>query len=172
LKSMENLKYIISNCHKITALLLVLICLYSCSSQSCVHDTGAMTTNHIETGYLKAIYINGIFDIYLVQDTVFYVDLEGGSKVLEYAQVQNRDSILSLYNTNSCSFMRDYKRIGVYIHFSKMGDLNVSEPCNIKSLNAITGNFTIAVGADITEADIELDNDNFFFYTNKRVAGT
>jgi hypothetical protein len=40
-----------------------------------------MTTSHIETGYLKEMNINGIFDIFLVQDTVFYVDLEGGNKV-------------------------------------------------------------------------------------------
>jgi hypothetical protein len=94
------------------------------------------------------------------------------TKYLEYAQVQTSDSVLSLYNTNSCSFLRDYKRIGVYIHFSKMGNLNISEPCNVKSLNAITGNFVVSVGSDIAEVDIELNNDNFFFYTNKHTAGS
>jgi hypothetical protein len=168
---MEIIKYKRNYFHAISALLLVIICFYRCSN-NCVHDTGSMTTSHVETGYLKEMNINGIFDIFLVQDTVFFVDLKGGNKVLEYAQIRTNDSILSLYNTNSCSFLSDYKRIGVYIHFAKMGNLNISEPCNVKSLNAITSNFVVSVGSAIAEVDIELDNDNFFFYTNKQTAGS
>jgi Putative auto-transporter adhesin, head GIN domain len=166
---MKNGKYYF---HTIIAWVFILFCLFACSTKDCLHDTGSITKTHIETGYIKTINFNGIFDIYLVQDTVYYIDLEGGNKVLEYVQVQNADSVLSLYNTNSCSFLRDFKKIGVYVHFSQLGLINITEPCNIKSQNVITGNLAIAVGSSIAEADLELNNENFFIYTNKHTAGS
>jgi hypothetical protein len=152
--------------------LLLIFSIYGCHSGDCLHDSGSMTKTHIETGYFHTININGIFDIFLTQDTVTYVDLEGGNKALDFAQLQNSDSVLLLNNTNSCSFKQDYTRIKVYVHFSKLENINISECCNIKTSNAITHDITITVGAPLAEIEMETENQSIFFYTNTGTAGT
>jgi hypothetical protein len=166
------MRYRSGHIYNLTALLMLSFCLCGCNSGDCLHDSGTMTKTHIETGYFHTININGIFDIFLTQDTITYVDLEGGDKALDYAQAQNGDSVLLLNNTNSCSFKRDYTRIKVYVHFSKIDNINISECCNIKTTNAITHDITIAVGAPLAEIDMETENQGIFFYTNTGTAGT
>jgi hypothetical protein len=157
---------------KLLPLLPLVLFLFMCSTDDCLHNTGAMTTNRIETGYFKTVTINGIFDIFLVQDTACFVEFSGGSKVLDYTQAQNSDSALFLNNTNSCYFLRQYKKIIVYLHFKDIQALYLHDPCSIKTTNAIKGNMLMAVGSPLAEVDVELDNDNFFFYTNKSTGGT
>jgi hypothetical protein len=152
-------------------ILFMAIVLGSCNTEKCLHSTGATTSLYVETGYFKKICIRGIFEILLVQDTTYYVEFIGGSNVLDYAQTQNIDSVLTINNTNECLFLRDYEKIKLKIYFEDIKELNLLEPSTVKSQKPITTSFTMTSQTTFAEVDIELNNKGFFFYSNKTTGG-
>jgi hypothetical protein len=77
----------------------------------------------------------------LVQDTTCYVEFWGGKNMLEYAKAKNTDSVLWIDNSNGCLFLKDYKKIQLFVHFSDINVANFFEPCKIRSQNPLTDDF-------------------------------
>jgi len=62
-----------------------------CEMGSFWHGIGQYTSQIYETGYFDEVNSMDMFDIILVQDTAWHVELEGGDKMLEYVSVNNTD---------------------------------------------------------------------------------
>jgi hypothetical protein len=149
----------------------ILCFLIQCKTEECFKGSGPDGIIQVETGYFREVNINGIFDVILVQDTVSYVEFEGGKDMLQYVKAENTDSILWIDNSNSCLFLKDYKKIKSFVHFSDLNVINFFEPCKIRSQNPLTDDFSLLVPADIADLDIELNNNNFFFYNHQTSGG-
>jgi hypothetical protein len=113
-----------------------------------------------------------MYEIILVQDSVYYIELEGGDKVLDYTTVSNTDSVVYLDNSNECFFLRDYEKIKCYLHFSDRLVLSLFETCRVTSRLPVTSVFTLIVPAEMAEVDIQLNNPHFHFYNHRTTAGT
>jgi hypothetical protein len=150
---------------------LILFLLVNCKTEECLKGSGPEGTNQIETNYFREVNINGMFDVTLVQDTVCYVEFEGGKNMLRYTKAKNSDSVLWIDNSNNCLFLKDYKKIKLFVHFTDINVINFFEPCTIRSQNALTDDFSLLVPADIADLDIELNNNNFFFYNHRTSGG-
>ncbi len=155
----------------LSILLLMPIC-NSCEMDKCWHGAGQNTSQVYETGYFREANARSMFEIILVQDSVYYIELQGGDKVLDYAEVNITDSIVYLDNSNECYFLRDYEKIKCYLHYSDNLHLNIIESCKVTSQNPVTSNLVLSVPAEIAEVDILLNNSNFFFYNHKTSGGS
>jgi len=152
-------------------LFLILIC-NGCEMGKCWHGTGQNVNQIYETGYFLDVNARGMFEIILVQDSVYYIELEGGDKVLEYTAVSVIDSSVYLDNSNECYFLRDYEKIKCYLHYADNLQLNLFETCKVTSQNPVTTNLLLTVPAELAEVDILLNNSHFHFYNHKTTGGT
>jgi hypothetical protein len=150
---------------------LNLLTIFGCKGDGCFKGAGNDSVAHIETGYFKTVNFNGIFDVMLVQDTVCYVDFEGGENMLQYAKAENKDSVLNIDNSNECLYNKDYKKIKLSLHFTKIKLLAFYESCKIRTERPITDDFALIVPGLIADLDIELNNNHFFFYNHLTSAG-
>ncbi len=151
---------------------LAIVLCTSCEMGNCLHGTGKKTKQVYETGYFREVNARGMFEIILVQDSFYYIELEGGDKVLEYTGVKNIDSILYLDNSNDCFFLRDYEKIKCYVHFTDYFVISLFDVCKVTSQHPITSNLTMIVPAEMAEVDIQLDNPHFHFYNHRNTGGS
>jgi hypothetical protein len=142
----------------------MLLVLMQCKTDECFNGVGSNEIVHIETGYFRKINFNGMFDVMLVQDTMYFVEFEGGKNMLQNTKAENTDSTLWIDNSNNCLFLKDYKKIKVSVHFNDIDEATFSGPCKIRSQYPITDDFTLVAPGQIADLDIELDNNRFFFY--------
>jgi hypothetical protein len=142
-----------------------------CKPDECFNGVGSEGIMHVETGYFKDVNFNGMFDVTLVQDSVSYVEFEGGKSMLQYVKAENTDSVLWIDNSNNCLFLKDYKKIKLSVHFNNVNQFSFIEPCKVRSLNPLTDDFTLIAPAQITDLDIELNNNHFAFYNNSNTGG-
>jgi hypothetical protein len=150
----------------------VLICvLYSCETDSCLHGTGDQTQIRIETGFFETLKVKGILDVILIQDTICFVELDGGDKVLNYVTAEIVDSALWLNNTNSCFYFRDYAKTKVYVHFTHLNRIDLFEACRLASKGCLDSLYYLTVQGPMAEVDLELNTNRFSFYNNKTTGG-
>jgi hypothetical protein len=152
-------------CLAVTAIII------SCNPEDCLEGAGSKGEKTIQTGFYKVVYVNGIFDVLLVQDTTCFIRFEGGENLLEQANASNTDSVVWIDNNSNCYFLKDYEKIKVYLHFNKISEIRLKEACSVKSVNPITNTFTMTAEGQVTDIDIELNNEHFFFYNNKTSGG-
>ncbi len=138
----------------------------------CWHGTGQKTIQVYEIGYFREVNVRGMFEIILVQDSVCYIELEGGNEILGYVAVTNTDSVVYLDNSNECAFLRDYEKIKCYLHFSDYLQLSLFETCKLISQNSVTSNLTLIVPAEMADVNIQLNNPHFHFYNHRTTGGT
>jgi hypothetical protein len=143
----------------------------ACETDSCLHGTGENSTIIVETGFFESLKVQGILDVILVQDTTWFVEFEGGDKVLEYVSAENINSTIWLNNTNSCFFLRDYKKVIAYVHFTHLNKIDVFEVCKVESKNVLDSLYYMTVQGPMAEIDIELNTDRFGFYNNGTTGG-
>lgn len=149
----------------------MLVAFNACKPESCLHGDGDSTSLRVETDSFAYISIRGMFDVILVQDTTYYIEFQGGSKALEYVQAVNDKGNLVCSNTNSCSVLRGYKKIKLYIHFIAVKRMDVFETSKIISEIPITGNFYFTVQADMAEVNLLVDCDRLDFWANMTSGG-
>ncbi len=142
-----------------------------CETDRCFHGTGTNTKMRITTGYFDTLNVMGLFHIILVQDSINYVEFEGGEKVLEYVNATNSDSTLFLENSNSCFFFRDYEKIKAFVHFQTLSKLNIYEVCELESYDSLTALRSVTMQADMAEISLLLNVENFSFYNNRTTGG-
>jgi len=152
-------------------MLLTVFFLIQCQTDECFNGVGSDEIMHKEIGYFRKINFNGMFDVMLVQDTVCFVEFEGGKNMLQYVKAENTDSILWIDNSNSCLFLKDYKKIKLSVHFNNIDEAAFYGPCKIRTLYPITDDFALIVPGQIADLDIELNNSNFFYYNNGNTGG-
>lgn len=138
----------------------------------CWQGSGQNTSQIYETGYFLVVNARGMFEIVLVQDSVYYIELQGGDKLLDYAEVHITDSTVYLDNSNECNFLKDYDKIRCYLHYSDNLQLNLYEACKVTSQNPVTSNLLLTVPAEMAEADILFDNSHFHFYNHQTTGGS
>ncbi len=143
----------------------------ACESDRCFHGTGQITSRRFETEYFCKMGVQGLFNIVLIEDSLCYVEFEGGEKVLDYVDANNIDSVLWLDNYNHCFFLRKYDRIKAYVHFQKLDRLDLFEVCKVESYDSLTAFQYMTVQGEMAEMNIILNCERFSFYNHRTTGG-
>jgi hypothetical protein len=149
----------------------IVLLVSACEMDSCLHGTGENSRIKVETGFFETLKVQGILHVILVQDTMCFVEFEGGDKVLKYISAENSDSTVWLNNTNSCFYLRDYEKAKAYVHFTHLNKIDLFEVCKVESSAALDSLYYMTVQGLMAEINIELNTDRFGFYNNTTTGG-
>jgi hypothetical protein len=152
------------------SLILILIS-QGCEKEKCFYRTGEHVQKVLSDDKYFTVLSYGMFDIELVQDTNYYVEGVGGANEIDKVEASIKNDTLSLYNYNSCFWMRNYVRPLVRLHFSDIKRINLYETSYVFSNDSITDNFTMTVQCLMADVNLVFNNTDFFFYVHHKTGG-
>lgn len=117
-------------------------------------------------GPYHRIEVRNVFDIELVQDGRWGVEVEGGSQALQYLNIRVEDSTLILDRRRKGDYRHPRVPTPVAtVHFDTLNRITTRESCSIHSATAITGReLGIVDDSKFIEVDLELDMGIFYFW--------
>lgn len=133
-------------------------------------DLAERITNVTELSAFHTIEVNGVYDIYLVQDNAFYVSVTGYPDELEKTEVTVSDSTLDIRTGHAGQFLHPRREnMTMYIHVDHLRRINIHEGCRIMTSGPLGyTNDEIGVVSDtkLAELDLELDCKTFYYWNN------
>lgn len=105
-------------------ILLLVFILQACKKEQmndCFTKTGIIQSEIRELEAFDTIHINRRLEITLIEDTVNFVKVTGGEKLIPQFITEVKNGALTLKNDNRCNFMRTYKvPVQMEVHFTQL----------------------------------------------------
>ncbi len=142
--------------------------LTSCSKE---FDNETVVINDIPP--FDTIWIKSVFHVYLIQDTLFSVKIQGRKEFIDgiICKVENNKLILD-NDTRGMWLSPETNKIKIYISSDSIKKVTVDETSFVETLNPIiTEHFGISLGNKLGMANLELNCDNFYFWNNHPSGG-
>lgn len=148
---------------------ILIIVLAGCQKKNrfdCIKRTGNIQTETRNLNQFDVVEIENNFDLFLIQDTVNFVDVKAGANLIANVETSISNQKLQLRNNNKCNFTRSYKHnIELYLHFKKLNEIIYHGTGPVTSLNSIYNEsftFNCWDGTDTVKLDLEVP----LVYTN------
>jgi hypothetical protein len=152
----------------------ILSFLFVCLLLSCEEPGVEESTLYKSTAPFYAVELNSVFDVYLVQDTAYGVEVTAHQDIIENIKFKLDTGILRIENESRMKWVRPGKnKVKVVIHADRLSALWPTETCYIRTLTPIiSDNFQIIMGHNPKLAVIDLDLDSkYFHYWNNHQCG-
>ncbi|OFX53945.1 MAG: hypothetical protein A2046_14400 [Bacteroidetes bacterium GWA2_30_7] len=168
-KSLIKYTFVIMNFRILLLLLFIVFFLASCRKENCfdcIKGVGKHTTEKRELSYFKIITINDPFQVYLIQDSINKIELEGGENLINSVSTEINDNELIINNFNKCNWARSYKNsiITLNIHFKKLDILYINGECDVFSKDTINSDvFRLDFGG-IGSLNIKVNSKEFYLW--------
>ena len=163
--SEKNKNYKMNFCKNSFVILLVFL-LSTCKKDNmcdCLKGTGKIVRQERilpHTRYFK--FGKGKMTCYFTNDSVFKVEVEAGSHLIDLITTEVKGDTLFLRNDNKCNFVRSYKpEINIYISTPDLRGIIQRGVGTIKSTNTIKGDSLLV--ETWSSGDITLDVDCNYF---------
>lgn len=142
--------------------LLTSVLLWSCSDE--YHEASRKVPLTPFTG----IRINSVFSVYLVQDTIYAVDIVADVSVVNHIDARIDSNDLVLTDNSSLKWMHpESNKVKVYVHSANHSRINANSAYALYSVNAITSDLAVVNEPDVKFSEIDLTlNSNLFSYWN------
>lgn len=120
-----------------------------------------------------SIELNDVFDVTLVEDSVFYVEIIGVPKMVEGVEVVCTDSVLFLNRKNGNRWYRPAtNEVKVIIHSKPLKLVVANQTCFIGTSRPITSDeFGLVFKGKSSLGDLELNCNSFYFWNNEPTGG-
>lgn len=144
--------------------LSIVFILFIVSCDDALFDAGNLITKNIEIEKFSKIYIEDIFEIYLIQDTICKIEAKGGSNLIPNLEFNvDEDKILTISNNNTARWSRNYDKIELYISVDTLRYLKLNAPSKVITQNTlITPGLILLSIDDFAEYDIDINCNNFY----------
>lgn len=120
--------------------LIFLLCL-SCSKEQmndCFTSTGKVVDEKRELDYFTDLLVLGNFNLVLVEDSINFIKIEAGSKLLEQIKTKVELRKLTIENTNTCNWVRSYKiPVNLELHYMKLNQLDLQGTINLTNKDTL-----------------------------------
>jgi len=133
---------------------------------SCGKNNGEIITTNHDLSPFHSIELNGVFDVELIEDNHFSIQISGSDAVTKDLTFEVVDQLLNIDNTDTKLWLNP-KLDPPLLTISGKGlkFIDVNETCNIKTLNTITTDtFGIVLGGKLNIATIDLDTKWFYYW--------
>jgi hypothetical protein len=118
------------------------------------------------------IYIEDIFEVVLIQDTICKIELVGGSNLLPDVEFNVSDNKLNISNNYGGNWSRNYERIKVYLSLKNITLLRLNESSNISCIDTLTlPKLTVYSINDYSDISLTLNCDNFYIVNSSTSGG-
>lgn len=123
----------------------------------------------------STVEINSAFDVYLVEDTIYALNIVGHENVIKNIEFKVENEILRITNESRVKWvMPDKNKVKLFIHSKTLREVWPNETCFITTVNPITvDEFRIVMGHNpkLSELNLELDCGSFFYWNNHQCGG-
>jgi len=142
----------------------VFLIFISCTKENkchCIKTTGKIIKKEILLSDFNEIQINNIFDVYITNDTVNKIVIEGGKNIVPFITSEVNNQSLKISNKNKCNWLRSYKKeLNLYISAKSLNSIIINGESNIYSTNTIICHeLNVVVNSGIAKADLTINSD-------------
>jgi hypothetical protein len=141
---------------------MVLVFLFACGKEK-------ITTIRLpDTGAFDQIEMKNSFDVYLTEDSVFYVEVTGYEDHIDGVRCVVEDSVLKIYNDSRFRLVSPRKNtIRIDIHAKAVNQVTL-EDCRFYTVGAVRNpeKFGLVLTGKANEANIEVDCPEFYYWNN------
>ncbi len=133
---------------------------------SCKKENTEKSVLHDNLPAFDEIELKSVFDVYLIQDTVYSVKVSGNEDMIKNVIIETDNNVIKIKNTTKLKWLRPGdNKIKLYISSDRPKKITAFETCNIQTVNPIISNeFGIILGSKLNQADLELNNNIFYFW--------
>lgn len=148
-------------------ILLSLLILFSCEEENLTESILS------ELPPFNEIELNSPFDVYLKEDTSFFIEIYGNENIIEDIDFKVENNILKIINVSNSKWLTPTKnKIEIYISSKQLSKVSANETCNILTLNPITSSeFGLILKSKANQANLELDCSTFYYWNNSPCGG-
>lgn len=120
-----------------------------------------------------SVELNDVFEVVLVEDSIFYVEIIGSPKMVEGVKVVCTDSVLYLDRKNGNRWYRPSKNeIKVIVHSKPLKLVVANHTCFVETMNPISSyEFGLVFKGKASQGDLELNCNSFYFWNNEPTGG-
>jgi hypothetical protein len=136
-------------------------------------ESSDITSKNIEISDFNQIYVNDIFDINLIQDSVCKIEIVAESNLIPELKFEvDENKILIITNNNTARWATNYNKPILNISIDTLWFITVNSPSKIKSQNTlITPELKIMSTAEYSDVDLNINCDNFYFACSETSGG-
>jgi len=140
------------------------IAIVSCNTDNCLKSTGNSISIIRELTTFNEIEINDVFTVYISHDSVSWIQIDGGEKLIPEIETNVLNKRLVISNNNSCNWLREYSRIKLVIYSDSINCLEVNGESDIFSIDTIKSNqLNIGVSSGIASIMLYLNCKSYNF---------
>jgi hypothetical protein len=147
---------------KIIFSIFSLACLVSCKKEN-MHERRFSVLDPF-----NKIELNSPFDVYLNESNSNSIEIIGYEEVIRNVTFSIDSNVLKIGNPSHSKWLTPRKnKIELYINSEQLSGVTANETCNINTLTPITSDkFGLVLASKANEANLELDNHNFYYWNN------
>lgn len=143
----------------------------SCSEGIFSHDENSGTEQRALPSFSK-IELNSIVDIKLVNDSVFSVKLDGDPGNFNKIITEVINDTLKIYDQNTRTWVPDYVRTSLEIHFPDLKKIMLWQPCDLTNADTLVlDNLTILALGNTTRTNLTIKMNSFYLVTGSNDFG-
>ena len=146
---------------RISLFLILTIILAGCEKDNlfnCFKKDGKTIRIEKQLDKFNALEINDMFNVFLCNDTINKVVIEGGENLLSSVSLKLENEKLTINDENNCNFIRKYERINIYLSFCSLDSVIVNGQSKLTNIDTLkVENFRVDVYAAIAEVDLCLN---------------
>jgi len=139
---------------------------------ACKKEDPILTT--VQTSGFHSVEINSFFNVYLQEDTVFYVEVIGAEEFVNAVKIEVLDSVLVMHSDAKNNWSNPTnKQVKIIVHAPPLKLVTVNETASVNTINPITSQeFGLIMKSKSNEANLELDCATFYYWNNFPTGGS
>ena len=139
---------------------------------SCDESSDIITKN-IEISNFDQMYVNDIFDINLIQDSVCKIEIIAESNLIPKLNFTiDENKILHISNDNTANWIDNYNKPILNISVDTLWFITVNSPSKIISQNTLlTPELKIISSAEYSDISLNINCENFYFACSETSGG-
>jgi hypothetical protein len=152
---------------KFISILTTLLLLLSCKKNN---PESAVYT---ELEAFSEIELSNNFDVYLVEDSIYSIEIRGFEKSTSKVNYIVESGILKIENTQKYKFTKPKtNKVTLYIHSKPLRKVTSNETSYIRTVNPITSNdFGLVFKSKANFAELDLAGGTFYYWNNYPCGG-
>ncbi len=119
------------------------------------------------------VQINSPFEVYLQEDSTFFVEVVGHQKTVDAVKLDLSDGVLKISNELKGQFLKpNTNKATIIIHSKPLRLIQANETCHLSTVNPITSkDFGLIMKSKGNFGELELDSKVFYFWNNYPCGG-
>lgn len=155
---------------RIYIFIIIVISLFSCQKASdCFSSSGKEIVVEQALANFDSLYVNDVFDIELIQDTINKICIKGKEAFVNSTYFNIENNTLILNNSHKCKFAKPKNNsVLINLHVKRISFIRLNASSKVFSNNTLFNYESIGLVATskYNEADLNVNCDVFYYWNN------